>query len=84
MTTEYKIYNIFVQLPGNRKHKTEITTEDTILYVKNKIALELKLNPDNWGIFIPDGYRLNLVDDIIKIKEVDKNKLHFYPKRNKV
>ena len=78
--TEYKIYSIFVQLPGNRKHKIEVTPEDTMLYIKNKISLDLKLNPDNWGIFIPDGYRLNLVDDIIKIKEVDKNKLHFYPK----
>lgn len=72
--------NIRVQLPGNRGHLVVIRGDEQIGILRMQIAKDMGVKERNWGIYVPNADRLKIVEDTIRVNQVDRNKLHFYPK----
>lgn len=74
------ITGVNVQLPGNRKRFITVGNDENISSLRKRVAASLGVKETNWGIYIPNNNRLKIVEDTKKINQVDRNKLHFYPK----
>lgn len=72
--------NIRVQLPGNRGHLVVIKGDEQIGILRMQIAKDMGVKERNWGIYVPNADRLKIVEDTMQVNQVDRNKLHFYPK----
>ncbi len=72
--------HICVQLPGNRGHHIAVKDDEQIGVLRRQIAENMGVREKNWGIYLPNNDRLKIVDDTKQVSQVDRNKLHFYPK----
>jgi hypothetical protein len=71
---------ICVQLPGNRGHHVPVKDDEKISVLKKRIAEAMGVSEKNWGIYVPNNNRLKIVEDTKQVNQVDRDKLHFYPK----
>jgi hypothetical protein len=70
---------ISIQLPGNRKIYLTIAENSSIGDLKSLAAKEIGVKEQNWGIYIPSDNRLKIIDNSVKLNQIDQTKLHFYP-----